>query len=72
MQNLANAAVQWAEKNGFVPPLDKGEVEKVEFPQSGFGFRVWIKETKGRQRLGTAFFKHDGSQDMWTVDGIVV
>lgn len=70
--DLRGKAMEWALENGLRAPLRVAHLERVSYPQWGFGFVASVQEVEGRQRSATARFDSEGNPSYWSIDGNVV
>jgi len=67
-ETLMEDAVRWAIDSKLASPLDVSRPERIDYPVSGHGYSIVIREQEGKQRLATAKFNADGSRALWTMD----
>lgn len=65
---LMEDAVRWASDCKLAPPVEVSKPERIDYPVSGHGYSVAIREKGGKSRLATAQFNADGSRSLWTMD----
>lgn len=68
---IRDDAVAWAVECGFKGDFMVNGPDRVDYPQSGYGYVVVIKEQTGKQRMGSARFTSAGVRSYWSIDGIV-
>lgn len=69
---LKAAAAAWAKDCGLTGELVVQEPERVDYPRSGHGYVVVVREKAGLERSGTARLTAEGKNSYWSMDGNVV
>jgi hypothetical protein len=70
MKALKEDAQKWALECGLRAPLRANEPIREQFPKHGHGYSIVLNEVRGKERMATARYTHDGKRNFWTIEGV--